>query len=127
MTQTIAEIERVLTQKEFDTFADLSGDNNPIHVDAEYSASTRFGRNVAHGILLSTILRGLVGKIAPGARMETQQLMFPAPTFAGERMHFSACVQSRNQNRIDFAISCKRVDDGEVTCQGLITLVTSEE
>ena len=36
----------------FDRFARLSGDDNPIHVDPAFSARTRFGRTVAHGMLL---------------------------------------------------------------------------
>ena len=35
-------VERVLTQDEFDAFAKLSGDDNPIHVDPDFSARTRF-------------------------------------------------------------------------------------
>jgi acyl-CoA synthetase (AMP-forming)/AMP-acid ligase II len=52
--------KRSFTQEDFDRFADLSGDNNPIHVDPEFSAHTHFGRTVAHGMLLySTICRVL--------------------------------------------------------------------
>lgn len=48
------------TQEDFDRFARLTGDNNPIHVDPQFSARTRFGRTVAHGMLLySTICQGL--------------------------------------------------------------------
>jgi acyl dehydratase len=43
---------KTFTQAEFDAFARLSGDDNPIHVDPEFSARTRFGRTVAHGMLL---------------------------------------------------------------------------
>ena len=45
-------LERTLTQQDFDLFAKLSGDSNPIHVDPEFSARTRFGKTVSHGMLL---------------------------------------------------------------------------
>jgi acyl dehydratase len=62
-------IVRSFTQADFDCFARLSGDDNPIHVDAEFSARSRFGRTVAHGLLLCSVLRGLIEKLAPGGRL----------------------------------------------------------
>lgn len=72
------------TQDEFDAFAAVSGDDNPIHVDPEFSARTRFGRTVAHGMLIYSRLWGLLRNALPEARQESQQLMFPNPCFAGE-------------------------------------------
>ncbi|MBL7249206.1 MaoC family dehydratase [Alloalcanivorax sp. C16-2] len=84
----IACIERdlVLEQSDFDRFATLSGDHNPIHVDPDYAAATRFGATVPHGMLLFTAVRGLIADQYPNAGMETQALMFPAPAFAGDPM-----------------------------------------
>lgn len=111
-------IERVLTQRDFDDFAALSGDDNPIHVDAGFSARTRFERTVAHGMLLYTVLRGLADRIAPGARQLTQDLLFPAPTFADELMRFSAEVVETDGDTVTVAVDCRRVDDEVVTCAG---------
>src|SRR5688500_2787 len=58
MTMTTYSLVRSLSQAEFDLFARISGDNNPIHVDPEFSARTRFGRTVSHGMLLYTVLWG---------------------------------------------------------------------
>ena len=57
-------LDRVLTQADFDAFAELSGDDNPIHLDPAFSANTRFGRTVSHGMLLCTVLRGLLDQLA---------------------------------------------------------------
>lgn len=51
---------RRLTKETFAGFADLTGDAHPIHYDQAYAAKTRFGRPVAHGLLL-------VGMTALGA------------------------------------------------------------
>src|SRR5210317_380667 len=59
-------LDKVLTQADFDAFAELSGDDNPIHVDPAFCAKTRFGRTVSHGMLLSTVLRGLIDQLVPG-------------------------------------------------------------
>ena len=70
-------LDRVLTQADFDAFAELSGDDNPIHVNPAFSEKTRFGRTVSHGMLLATVLRGLVDQLVPGGRQVEQKLMFP--------------------------------------------------
>lgn len=73
-----------LTQADFHRFAKLSGDHNPIHVDPVFSAQTRFGATVSHGMLLFTVLRGLIQRHYPDTRMTHQTLKFPAPAYADE-------------------------------------------
>ena len=115
-------IVRSCTQADFDCFARLSGDDNPIHVDAEFSARSRFGRTVAHGLLLCSVLRGLIEKLAPGGRLGELSVMFPAPTYAGEPMRFVVSVTGKEQKGERSRIGCKleviRIADDVVTCQG---------
>ena len=119
MTQApLASIKRSFSQVDFDRFARLSGDNNPIHVDPAFAARTRFGHTVAHGLLLCSVLRGLIEQLAPGGRLVDQSVMFPAPTFAGERMCFTAAVISVDASGINVKLEVLRVADGTVTCQG---------
>ena len=72
------------TQEQFNRFAALSGDDNPIHVDPEFSAHTKFGRTVAHGMFIYANICRALGETAPGAVQLEQELMFPAPTFTDE-------------------------------------------
>lgn len=119
MTRTSAiSNERSFSQADFDQFAQLSGDNNPIHVDPAFSARTRFGHTVAHGLLLCSVLRGLIGQLLPGGRLVEQSVMFPAPTFAGERMRFSVAVTSADDSGTRVKLEVLRVADGTVTCEG---------
>src|SRR6056297_949833 len=73
-------------QADFDAFARVSGDDNPIHVDADFAARTGFGRTVSHGMLLYAKLWGLLTAAHPGIRLATQAMMFPNPCFAGEEV-----------------------------------------
>ena len=79
----VATFKHRFTQDDFDRFAALSGDNNPIHVDPEFSARTRFGQTVAHGMLLySTICRVLSTQYpGPGFLQIKQEMMFQNPTY----------------------------------------------
>ena len=76
------------TQSEFDSFAHISGDDNPIHVDPVFSARTRFGKTVSHGMLLYSHLWGMIQTWHPGARQLSQDIKFPAPTFTEEEVVF---------------------------------------
>ena len=77
---------RIFSQSDFDLFARLSGDANPIHVDPAFAAATRFGATVAHGMLLFSAMRGLIARHFPGSRLLSQSLTFPAPVYAGETL-----------------------------------------
>ena len=112
------------TQAEFDRFARLSGDDNPIHTDPEFSARTHFGRTVAHGLLLCSLLRGVVDQLIPGGRMLSQSVMFPAPTFTDEPMRFHAAIAQQEGSVREIALEVTRVSDGEITCQGNCRVAT---
>lgn len=57
---------RFLSAEDVLTFANLTGDDNPIHVDAEYASKTRFGKPIVHGVLLLGIISKVLGKDFPG-------------------------------------------------------------
>ena len=111
-------IEKIFSQADFDNFANLSGDDNPIHTDPDFCAGTRFGRTVAHGLLLCSVLRGLIEQLTPGARLDEQSVMFPAPTYTNELMQFTVNTTGGAGNKIDLELEVNRMDDGVVTCQG---------
>ena len=111
-------IVKVFSQEDLDRFASLSGDNNPIHTDPDFCATTRFGRTVAHGLLLCSVLRGLIEQLVPGARLDEQAVMFPAPTYANEPMQFAVKTTGSGGGGIKLALEVKRMDDDVVTCQG---------
>lgn len=75
----------VFTQRQFDEYARLSGDENPIHVDATFAAGTRFGRTVAHGMFLFSVLQAAIAREIGGpVRLRSQEFVFTAPTFTGD-------------------------------------------
>jgi acyl dehydratase len=51
--------ERTITEADILAFAEISGDDNPIHLDAEHAATTAFGERIAHGALVLSIATGL--------------------------------------------------------------------
>ena len=106
------------SQADFDAFARLSGDDNPIHVDPEFSARTRFGKTVAHGALLCSVLRGLVEELAPGGRQMRQSTMYPAPSPAETPLRFEAETTGQTPEKMTISFKVTRIDNDETTCLG---------
>ena len=110
-----------LAQDEFNRFAKLSHDDNPIHVDPEFSARTRFGKTVAHGMFLYSLVCGALAKHFPNASQATQDLMFPTPSFVGEELAISLRVLETNANTVRIETIVTR-PNGEIGLQGETTL-----
>jgi len=81
-----ASLVRVVTDAAIRAYAELSGDDNPIHVDEEYAQHTAFGGRVAHGLLVASLISALLGtKLpGPGAIYLSQYLKFTAPVRPGD-------------------------------------------
>lgn len=77
----------VSSQAEFDEFARLSGDENPIHIDPSFAAQTKFGRTVAHGMFILAATQAAVTRIADRPiTLAAQDFVFSKPTFASDRL-----------------------------------------
>ncbi len=114
---------RSFTQADFDAFARLSGDDNAIHVDAAYAAAnTHFGRPVAHGMLLFTVLQGLLRQLAPEAQLANTKLMFPAPTYTDDEVEFTVSIDEEPSAPRHAYFKAHRLDDGVITCEGAAEL-----
>ncbi len=79
-------VTRTITAKDVETFASLSGDQNPLHMDDEFAARTEFSQRVVHGFLHASLLSTLVGMKIPGreALYLSQTIEFTAPVFIGD-------------------------------------------
>ncbi len=114
------------TQEDFDRFAALSKDHNPIHVDPAFSARTRFGKTVAHGMLLySTISRVFSTQFpGPGTVPIHQELMFQHPTYADTEITVQCEVTSMfpEAHRLEMKTDIF-LPDGKKACEGKALLL----
>jgi acyl dehydratase len=102
--------QRVLLQADFDRFATLTGDDNPIHCDPAFAAQSHFGATVAHGMLLyGCICKALTEQIGPGVVQLEQTLMFPNPTYVGDCLHVGLQVEAETASVLDIATEITRV------------------
>ncbi|MBE2197229.1 MAG: MaoC family dehydratase [Anaerolinea sp.] len=119
-----AAFRRTMTQRDFDRFAILSGDDNPIHVDAAFAATTHFGGTVAHGMFLYSNICRALGLLLPGAVQFEQVLMFPNPTYAGDEVTVSVEVTAVSGETAVIATTTAR-SNGLPGCQGAARLALS--
>jgi 3-hydroxybutyryl-CoA dehydratase len=85
---------RTITEADLVLFAGLSGDLNPVHMDAVYAARSRFGGRIAHGMLTASLLSAILGNQlpGPGAIYLEQRLRFEAPVYIGDTVTASVEV-----------------------------------
>jgi len=89
--KTVTE-KRTITEADIMEFARLSGDDNRIHTDPEFSKTTPFGKQIAHGLLGMSIASGLAWQtgILDGtviAFREVKEWKFVKPVFISDTIH----------------------------------------
>jgi 3-hydroxybutyryl-CoA dehydratase len=80
-----AELVRTVTEADIVAFAQVTGDTNPVHLDADYAATTSFGERIAHGMLSAGYISAVLGTSlpGPGAVYLSQSLAFKRPVKIG--------------------------------------------
>lgn len=95
-----ASFSRVIDEAAVATFAQLTGDYNPLHMDATYATTTQFGERVAHGMLVASFFSTLVGMYLPGRRalFLSQDVRFAKPVRLGDRITFRGRVRRKTDS-----------------------------
>jgi acyl dehydratase len=91
-------VTRLVTQEEVDAFADLTGDHNPIHVDAEFAKKTPYRRRIAHGMLGMSFVVTFATQTPitqTTAFLGVREWRFLAPLFPGDTIRIRNQVLKR--------------------------------
>ncbi|MCK0069098.1 MaoC family dehydratase [Kordiimonas laminariae] len=114
----------LVTEEMVNMFAVVSGDHNPVHVNADYAAGTQFKERIAHGALSSSFISAVLGtKLpGPGAIYMSQSVKFLAPVKFGDTVKAEVsvleCVEGKN--RVRFETACFVKDKKVVTGEALV-------
>lgn len=81
-----ASMAKTVTEYDVYTFAGVTGDFNPVHINAEFAKTTMFGERIAHGMLSVGFISALLGTSLPGANTIylNQEVSFKAPVKIGD-------------------------------------------
>ena len=110
-----------ITDEMIRTFAELSGDGNPLHLDDDFAARTRFGRRIAHGMIPAGFISALIANDlpGPGTIYLGQELKFRAPVFPGDEITTTVEVAKIREDKpiLTLATSCTNAE-GTVVLEG---------
>jgi 3-hydroxybutyryl-CoA dehydratase len=96
-----ATVTKLVSDEDIKTFARISGDHNPVHMNEEYAKVTIFGGRIAHGMLVASLISAVLGTRlpGPGAIYLSQQLRFLAPVRPGDEVTAHAKVIAWDQEK----------------------------
>lgn len=115
-----ATVEIQITDKMVHQFAEMSGDFNPIHLDDEYAKTTRFGRRIAHGMIMGALIsRVLNEKIGSGGIYLAQNLKFVNPVYIDDIVTLELTVTGiRREKGIATVETLAKKQTGETVVKG---------
>ena len=105
-----ATYSHTVTDADVKSFAELSGDNNPLHLNDEFATNSKFGARIAHGMYLASFFPALMGNqiTGPGSVYVSQNLRFKKPVYLGDTVVAEVIVSSINvtKRRVFFNTVC---------------------
>lgn len=96
-----ASLTKTFTENDVLRFAEISGDQNPIHIDADFAAKSRFGRQIVHGMLTAGMISAVLGMQlpGPGCIYLKQELNFRAPVYFGDTITATVKVTKMREDK----------------------------
>jgi 3-hydroxybutyryl-CoA dehydratase len=102
-----AESVKTVTQHDIELFAEVSGDHNPVHLDAAFAAATPFKGIIAHGMLSASFISAILGTTLPGE----------GTIYLGQSLKFLAPVRPGDTVRTVITVKDIQAEKRRVTCQ----------
>lgn len=115
-----ASLMRTVMETDVIDFAQVSGDNNPIHLSDDYAASTKFGQRIAHGMFTASLISAVIGTQmpGPGAVYLSQTLRFLGPVKIGDVVTAIVEVAEKIEKGRRVRLDCRCVVDGRAVLEG---------
>jgi acyl dehydratase len=118
------------TQANVDIFAQVTGDNNPIHVDPVYAATTPFGKPIVHGFYAGSVFSKVFGTTWPGEGTIYlyQEMSFRAPVFVDQKYTATFEIIEIDTEKHRATVRCQLEDgEGKVAITGSAKLLHKEK
>jgi 3-hydroxybutyryl-CoA dehydratase len=96
-----ASLTKTIEEQDITRFAEVTGDNNPVHLNETFAKGTIFKTRIAHGMLTASLFSGLLGMQLPGngTIYLRQNLRFRAPVKLGDTVVATVSVREINLER----------------------------
>ena len=110
-----ASLSKTFSDEDVRTFAKISGDQNPVHLDDEYAAQTPFKKRIAHGMLTAGLISAILGTELPGEGTIYlgQTINFKAPVYLDDTITATVTVVKLHERKPIATLEtiCKNQDD----------------
>ncbi len=116
-----AVLERTFSLDEVTAYAQLTGDDNPFHVDTEFARQSRFGNNIVHGMFVMGVISKILGTILPGngSIYLGQEVKFKSPVYVDEKTVFEVEIEKIETERKIICLATKVYDkEGKCLVEG---------
>ena len=114
-------LEKVFTDEDVRTFARISLDTNPVHLNDDYAANTIFKGRIVHGFLSGSLISAIIGTILPGEGTIylNQTMNFRKPVSIGEKIKATVEVVGikEEKNILTLNTYCEN-ERGEMVIEG---------
>jgi len=115
-----AEMSRVVGAADIEAFAEVSGDNNPVHLDEAYAKTTTFGERIAHGMLGGAYISAILGTKLPGPGVIylSQSLRFRRPVRIGDVVVAKVTITALDEDRARVTLDTSCEVGGKAVIEG---------
>lgn len=115
-----ASLTRTVGEADIQAFAEVSGDDNPVHLDEAYAAQTPFKGRIAHGMLGASYFSALLGTRlpGPGAIYLSQTLKFKRPVRLGDTVTARVEITALDAEKGRVTLACEAQVDGKTVIDG---------
>lgn len=110
----------LITDDDVRLFAKVTHDDNPVHLDPEFAATTPFGKCVVHGALVGSLISGLIGRKlpGPGTIAVSMDLKFRKPVFPGSVVSTYVAITQIDERRGFIRLVCNCSVEGQIVIKG---------
>ena len=116
-----ASFTKTITEYEVNSFAGVTGDFNPVHINAEFAKTSLFKQRIAHGMLSAGLISTVLGTERPGINTiyMGQELQFLSPVFLGDTLTATVtCLEKDDaKHRLVFRTTVTN-QDGKIVTDG---------
>lgn len=119
------EFKKRVTEEDVFSFANISGDYNPLHVDEDYAERSVFKQRIAHGILTAGIISTVLGSEIPGVGTIFVELhvRFQKPVYFGDLVTATATVtEIINPKRVRMLVACRNAKGEDVAIGNAVVI-----
>jgi 3-hydroxybutyryl-CoA dehydratase len=125
-----ASFSKQIEEQDIQLFATVSGDVNPVHLDAEFAATTPFKERIAHGMLTGALVSAALAMElpGPGTIYLGQSLRFRLPVKIGDTITVNLEVTDKRDDKKFVTLDCKASNQaGKIVASGTAEVMAPTE